>query len=96
VRQSLRELGIERDPSVKDPEDHIAALLDVMVGLILGTFAGGSDLAAQKRFFDNHIATWADYFFKDLQQAKTADLYKAVGSVGRAFLAIEKAAFEMA
>jgi TorA maturation chaperone TorD len=96
VRQSLRELGVERDPDVKDPEDHIAALLDVMVGLILGTFAGGSDLTAQKRFFDDHIAPWADYFFKDLEEAKTADLYKAVGSVGRAFLAIEKAAFEMA
>lgn len=96
VRQSLRELGVERDPAVKDPEDHIAALLDVMVGLILGTFAGGSDLTAQKRFFDDHIAPWADYFFKDLEGAKTADLFKAVGSVGRAFLAIEKAAFEMA
>ena len=96
VRQSLRELGVERDPAVKDPEDHIAALLDVMVGLILGTFAGGADLAAQKRFFDDHIGTWADYFFKDLEEAKTADLFKAVGSVGRAFLTIERAAFEMA
>jgi len=96
VRQSLRELGVERDPAIKDPEDHIAALLDVMVGLILGTFHGGSDLAAQKRFFNDHIAPWADYFFKDLEEAKTADLFKAVGSVGRAFLAIEKAAFEMA
>ena len=95
VRQSLRELGVERDPAIKDPEDHIAALLDVMVGLILGTFRGGADLAAQRRFFDDHIASWADYFFKDLEQAKTADLYKAVGSVGRAFMAIEKAAFEM-
>ncbi len=96
VRQSLRELGVERDPAVKDPEDHIAALLDVMVGLILGTFRGGADLAAQKRFFDDHIGPWADYFFKDLEEAKTADLFKAVGSVGRAFMAIENAAFEMA
>lgn len=96
VRQSLRELGIERDPAVKDPEDHIAALLDVMVGLILGTFHGGTDLAAQKRFFDDHIAPWADYFFKDLEKAKTADLFKAIGSVGRAFMVIENTAFEMA
>ncbi len=96
VRQSLRELGVERDPAVKDPEDHIAALLDVMVGLILGTFAGGSDLAAQKRFFDDHIASWADYFFKDLEEAESANLFKALGGVGRAFMVIEKAAFEMA
>lgn len=96
VRQSLRELGVERDPANKDPEDHIAALLDVMVGLILGTFRGGADLAAQKQFFDDHIEPWADYFFKDLEKAKTADLFKALGSVGRAFMAIENTAFEMA
>jgi len=96
VRQSLRELGVERDPAIKDPEDHIAALLDVMVGLILGTFRGGADLAAQKQFFDDHIEPWADYFFKDLEKAKTADLFKALGSVGRAFMAIENTAFEMA
>ncbi len=30
-----------------------------------------------------------------LRNPKTADLFKAVGSVGRAFMAIEKAAFEM-
>ncbi len=96
LRQSLRELGVERDPAVKDPEDHIAALLDVMVGLILGRFTDGYDLATQKRFFEDHIAPWAGYFFKDLEEAKTADLFKAVGSVGRSFLAIERAAFEMA
>ncbi len=96
VRQSLRALGVERDPAVKEPEDHISALLDVMVGLILRRFRGGSDLSAQKRFFEDHIASWADYFFKDLEAAKTADLYKAVGRIGRTFMAIEKAAFQMA
>lgn len=96
VRQALRELGAERDPDVKEPEDHIAALLDVMVGLILGVFPGGGTLADQKRFFEDHIASWAPYFFKDLQEAKSARLYKGVGAVGREFLEIEKAAFTMA
>lgn len=95
VRHSLRELGAERDPSVKEPEDHIAALLDVMVGLILGVFAKPASLAEQKRFFEEHIASWAPYFFKDLEEAKTARLYKGIGSVGREFMEIEKAAFTM-
>jgi TorA maturation chaperone TorD len=96
VRQTLRELGAERDPSVKEPEDHIAALLDVMVGLILGIFAKPASLADQKRFFEEHIAPWAPYFFNDLEEAKTARLYTGVGGVGREFMEIEKAAFTMA
>jgi TorA maturation chaperone TorD len=96
VRQTLRELGAERDPKVKEPEDHIAALLDVMVGLILGVFPKAASLADQKRFFEEHVAPWAPYFFKDLEEAKTARLYKGVGSVGRELMEIEKAAFTMA
>lgn len=96
LRQSLRGIGAERDPSVREPEDHIAALMDVMVGLIHGTFPGASGLAAQKTFFTDHIESWAPYFFKDLENAKTATLYRHVGSVGREFLEIEKAAFAMA
>lgn len=95
VRQALRELGAERDPSVKEPEDHMAALLDVMVGLILGVFPKPATLADQKRFFEDHIAAWAPYFFKDLEEAETARLFKGVGGVGRHFIEIEKAAFAM-
>lgn len=96
LRQTLREIGAERDPAVSEPEDHIAALMDVMVGLIHEAFPGASGLATQKAFFSDHIESWAPYFFKDLENAKTATLYRHVGSVGREFLEIEKAAFAMA
>jgi TorA maturation chaperone TorD len=95
VRADLREIGAERDPSVKEPEDHIAALLDVMVGLILGQFRE-SGLERQRQFFRDHINSWAPYFFKDLENAKTGDFYRPIGTLGRLFLAIEEAAFEMA
>jgi TorA maturation chaperone TorD len=94
VRQDLREIGAERDPSVKEPEDHIAALLDVMVGLILGQFRG-SGLDRQRKFFGDHINSWAPYFFKDLENAKCGEFYRPIGTLGRLFLAIEEAAFEM-
>ena len=95
VRQDLREIGAERDPSVKEPEDHIAALLDVMVGLILGKFRE-SGVDRQRKFYRDHINSWAPYFFKDLESAKTGDFYRPIGTLGRLFLAIEEAAFEMA
>jgi len=33
LRSDLKQLGYERNESVKEPEDHIAALLEVMVGV---------------------------------------------------------------
>jgi TorA maturation chaperone TorD len=95
IRSELREIGAERDPKVKEPEDHIAALLDVMVGLILGTFRE-SGAERQRAFFRDHINSWAPYFFEDLENAKTGDFYRPIGTLGRLFLAIEEAAFEMA
>ncbi|WP_248304675.1 molecular chaperone TorD family protein [Breoghania sp. L-A4] len=32
LRGRMAELGIERDPSVKEPEDHVAAVMDMMAG----------------------------------------------------------------
>ncbi|HMB47918.1 MAG TPA: molecular chaperone TorD family protein [Afifellaceae bacterium] len=96
LRKSLRALGVERDPSVKEPEDHIAALMDVMAGLILGSFSAPASLEKQKSFYSEHIESWAPYFFKDLEKAKTGTLYRHVGSVGREFMEIETAAFAMA
>lgn len=95
LRGTLRELHIERDPSVREPEDHIAALMDVMAGLILGLFGDPIGLDKQRAFFANHIESWAPYFFKDLEKAKNATLYRHVGTIGREFLEIERAAFAM-
>lgn len=95
LRKSMAELGIERDPSVKEPEDHIAALMDTMAGLISGRFGPPASLQVQKGFFDMHIASWASYMFADLEKAKNAHFYKPVGAIGRLFLEIERAAFEM-
>lgn len=95
LRRSMAELGIERDPSVKEPEDHIAALMDTMAGLITGRFGPPIGLAGQKEFFDAHIASWAAHMFADLEKASSANFYKPVGAIGRLFLEIEQAAFEM-
>ena len=89
LRNRMSELGIERDPDVVEPEDHIAALFDIMAGLIEGAFGAPADLATQKAFFEDHIHSWAPYFFRDLEQAETAVLYRPVGTIGKAFLEIE-------
>ncbi|WP_319775729.1 molecular chaperone TorD family protein [Breoghania sp.] len=95
LRARMKELGIERDPSVREPEDHMAAILDMMAGLIVGRFGSPADLATQKTFFTAHLADWGPYFFRDLEKAQAAHFYAPLGTLGRVFLGIEQSAFEM-
>jgi TorA maturation chaperone TorD len=95
LRGEMALLGIARAEHVKEPEDHIAAVCEMMAGLIEGAFGDPASLALQRRFFDNHLARWAPRFFEDLERAQAAVLYAPLGTVGGAFMAIETAAFEM-
>jgi TorA maturation chaperone TorD len=93
LRGEMARLGIARAETVKEPEDHIAALCEMMAGLITGAFGAPLDLAGQRAFFDRHLAPWAPVFFEDLEKARAAWLYAPVGTLGRVFMAIEKTAF---
>lgn len=95
LRGDMGSLGIARTDEVSEPEDHIASLLEMMNGLILGSFGKAADLSGQKKFFDTHIDTWAGKFFEDIEAAESAVLYRPIGSIGRAFMAIERDAFAM-
>jgi TorA maturation chaperone TorD len=95
LRDALAGLGIARDGSVKEPEDHIGALCEVMAGLIEGAFGAPAPLPVQRQLFERHIAPWAARFFADLEAAETARFYRAVGRIGRLFVGIETTAFAM-
>jgi TorA maturation chaperone TorD len=96
LREDMAHLGIARAEDLREPEDNIASLCEMMAGLIEGDFGTPADLATQRRFFDAHIGPWAGQFFADLEAAKSARFYVPVGSVGRVFMEIEATAFEMA
>lgn len=93
VREDLALLGVERAGSMREPEDHVAILCEVMAGLARGEF--GADLDAQARFFDRHLAPWAARFFADLETTQTATFYKSVGRLGRTFMELESEAFTL-
>ena len=84
-----------RAPNVFEPEDNIASLMEMMAGMIVGRFGVVAPLEDQKAFFNKHIAPWAGHFFSDLEGAKNSVLYASVGSVGKAFIEIEREAFRM-
>ncbi len=96
LRIDMGKLGIGRAEDESEPEDHIAALCEMMAGLITGAFGAPADLATQQRFFDTHIAPWSGKLFEDLEVAASAALYMPVGTIGKLFMAIETQAFQMA
>lgn len=82
LRDDLRRLGFERDPEVFEPEDHAAALCEVLGTLV----ADGAEHELQRQFFGRHLEPWMTRFFTDLEQAQSACFYKSVGRFGNAFL----------
>lgn len=95
LRSDMERLGIARRQSVKVPEDHIAAIFEMMSGIIDGKYGTAYDLDAQREFFTTHVGSWAKHFMSDLEGAKASILYAAVGTIGRIFLDIEEVAFTM-
>lgn len=93
LRTDLMARGVKVSDGVKEPEDHIGTLCEIMAGIITGEFACDSDVSSQKAFFDAHMAKWAALFFTDLEEAQSSVLYAPVGSLGRAFMAVEADAF---
>ena len=93
VREDLDGLGIERAGASREPEDHIATLLEVMAGLARGDFE--ADFAEQARFFERHLKPWASRMFADLEMSRSANFYRAVGRVGRVFMELEAEAFTL-
>ena len=93
VREDLDALGIERAGASREPEDHIAILLEVMSGLARGDFE--ADISEQARFFDRHLKPWAARMFADLEISQAAHFYRAVGRAGRVFMELESEAFAL-
>lgn len=91
LRSDLAELGIVRADGNHEPEDHIAALCEVMAGLAGAAFAAPH--GSEERIFNKHLEPWAARFFADLEGAKAANFYRSVGALGRTFMEIESEAY---
>jgi TorA maturation chaperone TorD len=95
LRGDMERLGIARSDDLSQPEDQIGIICEMMHGLITGTFGSVKELSEQKEFYEAHVSTWASKFFVDLESAKSAVLFKPVGTLGRLFFEIEDEAFGM-
>jgi len=95
LRNDMKEIGIEMSADVKEPEDHIASLFDIMSGLILGKFDRKFSIVQQRDFFNKHLAPWVELLMRDIEASKIAVFYAPVGTLGREFIEIERSSFKM-
>ncbi|WP_375262159.1 molecular chaperone [Palleronia sp.] len=95
VRADMARLGVARSADVVEPEDHIAALLETMAGLIDGRFGKPAQVQEQHDFFRRRLKSWAPDFFRDLTEAKSAVFYRPVGTLGGLLMEIEDNAFAL-
>jgi len=86
LRTDLATLGFTRVAGVAEPEDHVAALSDVMQMLI----EDGASFTTQGHFFNTHMRSWIGHFFTDLENAEAANFYRSVGYFGTTFMDLEQ------
>ncbi|SON48659.1 molecular chaperone [Vibrio tapetis] len=85
LRNDLIQLGFERSEGTKEPEDHFAALCEVMALL--------DSEADQHRFFNRHIESWYLKLTEQITNAKNSQFYCAVSTLINQFLLIEQTRF---
>ena len=92
LRSYLAERGLGRQASVSEPEDHVAALCELMRHLISVQQAG---IDEQRECFHRFVYPGAVRLCDAILAAEGANFYKAVARLARAFFELERAAFEM-
>lgn len=95
LRQALLALGLERDGSMSETEDHFAYLCEVMRYLIAGDDAAVANLSQQRLFFSQHMQPWAGAMCDALAQHPQARFYAVLAGFTRAFVGVEAQAFDM-
>jgi TorA maturation chaperone TorD len=92
LRGELAALGLGRRTDAAEPEDHIAALCDVMRYFIAEQ---ERDLAEQRRFFERWIDPIVEPLCNAIEASELTAFYKRVGRMAKAFFSLERSAFEM-
>jgi len=93
LRGDLKQLGIQRQADLCEPEDHVAALCEVMCLLAEDDTIGGVE--RQHAFFNAHMLPWLPQFYQELDRAPSADFYRAVAEFGRTFFELEREYLEL-
>ena len=95
LRADLAELGLARDESRGETEDHVAFVFEVMRYLIAGDDIAVCNLERQRRFFRSHVQTWVEAMCDAVNAHPRAQAYARVADFTRAFIQVETQGFDL-
>ena len=95
LRSDLAALGLGRDESRAETEDHIAYLCEVMRYLIAGDVVAVANLTQQQRFFAAHLQPWVERLCEAIAAQPRAEFYRAVALFTHAFMNVEAQGFDL-
>ena len=95
LREDLAALGLERDDSMSETEDHFACLCEVMRYLIAGDDVAISNLTQQREFFAKHVQPWTQEMLDVILKHPRAQFFAQLAAFTQAFLNIETQGFDL-
>jgi len=93
LRDELVRLGLARVASAAEPEDHIAALLDVMRHLALWEVTDSAS-HKQRSFYESYVEPGYARFCAAVEQSAQGRFYACAARLLRAFLDLERETFQ--
>jgi TorA maturation chaperone TorD len=95
LRADLARIGLARDESRGETEDHLAGVFEVMRWLIAGDDVAVCNLEQQRRFFRAHLQPWIDKLCDAVAAQPGARLYRSLAGMTRAFMQVETQGFDL-
>ena len=95
LRTDLAALGLGRDDTMSETEDHVAYLCEVMRYLIAGDDVEVANLTQQQKFFTTHLQPWVVRMCDDIAAHPKARFYATLAAFTRAFVGVEAQGFDM-
>ena len=95
LRTDIAALGLARDETMPETEDHVAYLCEVMRYLIAGDDVEIANLTRQREFFARHVQPWVPRMCDAIMQHPKARFYRALAAFTQAFISVESQGFDM-
>ncbi|PKO26429.1 MAG: hypothetical protein CVU36_24600 [Betaproteobacteria bacterium HGW-Betaproteobacteria-9] len=95
LRSDLATLGLARDESMSETEDHFACICEVMRYLIAGDDVEIANLTQQQKFFSTHVQPWVPAMCEAVSAHPKARFYAALAGFTVAFVSVEAQGFDL-
>ena len=95
LRGDLAALGLARDETMPETEDHFACVCEVMRYLIAGDDVEIANLTQQQKFFSTHVQPWVPAMCESITAHPKARFYAALAAFTAAFVSVETQGFDL-